>query len=471
MPGSGDLSEEHGPADGQGDEVEDDVVTTPPLPGAWDLTEARAWLESHVNMEVLAPGRVTAPSLDAMRELSALLGDPQEASPVIHITGTNGKGSTARVASALLSAHDLGVGLYTSPDLERLNERIARGEVPIDDAALAEALSAVAAVESMSGVRPSRFDILTLAAFRWFADIAVDVTVLEVGLAGRWDSTNVADAAVAVITNISLDHTEVLGPTREHIAREKAGIVKEGSILVLGETDPDLLAIFEEAGPAELLLAGRDFEVLENDIAVGGRVLAIRTPMATYDEVFLPLHGAHQGENAMAAIVAVEAFFGRPTDPELLQLGLESVTNPGRFEVVGRQPLVILDGAHNAAGAHAAATTLDDFDVAGSRFLVVGMNQGRDPVEMLEVLAEGEVALVVACAADFARAMPAAEVAAAAEEVGVDVVIAKDVGDALQRVGEAAGSDDLILVTGSLYVVGEARRLLGVGRRREHEAR
>jgi dihydrofolate synthase/folylpolyglutamate synthase len=187
--------------------------------------------------------------------------------------------------------------------------------------------------------------------------------------------------------------------------------------------------------------------------------------MAVYDEVFVPLHGAHQGDNVAAAVVAVETFFGRPTDPEVLQRSLEAVTVPGRFEVVGRQPLVILDGAHNPAGAHAAAITLDDFDVPGSRFLVVGMNRGRDPVEMLEVLAEREVELVVACAADSPRAMPAAEVAAAAEAVGVEAVVAKDVADALLRVGEAAGSDDLILVTGSLYVVGEARRRLGVSAR------
>ena len=435
------------------------------MAGAWDLPQALAWLEGHVNMEALAPGRAAAPSLEAMRHLSTLLGDPQAAAPVIHITGTNGKGSTARITSALLTGHDLAVGLYTSPDLERINERISRNDRPIDDEALTEALAAIAALEALGGVRPSRFDILTLAAFRWFADIAVDVAVLEVGMAGRWDSTNVADAEVAVVTNIALDHTDVLGPTRTHIAREKAGIVKPGSALVLGETDPDLLPVFEEAAPTSLLLAGRDFEVLENDVAVGGRVLALRTPMAVYDELFVPLHGAHQGDNVAAATVAVETFFGRPTDPEVLQRSLEAVTVPGRFEVVGRQPLVILDGAHNPAGAHAAAVTLDDFDVPGSRFLVVGLSRGRDAVEMLEVLAEREVELVVACAADYPRAMPAAEVAAAAEAVGVEAVIATSVGDALLRAGEAAGTDDLILVTGSLYVVGEARRRLGVSAR------
>ncbi|MDQ3385424.1 MAG: Mur ligase family protein [Actinomycetota bacterium] len=446
-------------------------IVVPPMPGAWDLDRALAWLEGHVNMEGLAPNRVSAPSLEPMRELSALLGDPQHAAPVIHITGTNGKGSTARITSALLTAHALGVGLYTSPDLERINERIARHDQPIDDASLAEALAAIAAVEEMSGIHPSRFDILTLAAFRWFADIAVDVAVVEVGMAGRWDSTNVADATVAVVTNVDLDHTEVLGPTREHIAREKSGIVKPGSALVLGETDPDLLAVFEAAAPTELLLRERDYQVLENDVAVGGRVLAVRTPLAVYDELFVPLHGSHQGDNVAAAMVAVEAFFGRPTDPELLQRGLEAVTVPGRFEVVGRQPLVILDGAHNPAGANAAATTLDDFDVAGSRILVVGFSRGRDPVEMLEVLAEREVALVVACAASYPRAMPPAEVAAAAEEVGVEVVIARDVADALRKAGEAAGTDDLILVTGSLYVVGEARRSLGVSSRPADGAR
>jgi dihydrofolate synthase/folylpolyglutamate synthase len=416
-------------------------------------------------MEAQAPNRVDVPSLERMRELSALAGDPQHAAPVIHITGTNGKGSTARITATLLAAHDLGVGLYTSPDLERVNERIARNDQPIDDEALAEVLHAIAALEAMSGIRPSRFDILTLAAFRWFADVAVDVTVLEVGMAGRWDSTNVADATVAVVTNVDLDHTEVLGPTREHIAVEKAGIVKPGSSLVLGERDPDLLRIFEAAGPAELLLAGRDYELLENDVAVGGRLLAVRTPMAVYDELFVPLHGAHQGDNVATAIVAVETFFGRPLDPELLAMALERVTVPGRFEVVGRQPLVILDGAHNPAGAQSAAITLDDFDIPGQRFLVVGLSRGRDPVEMLEVLAAEDTALVVACAADFPRAMPAAEVAAAAEEVGVDAIVAVDVGDALDKAAAAAGSDDLILVTGSLYVVGEARRRLGVGRR------
>lgn len=436
-----------------------------PAPAGWDLDQALAWLEDHVNMEAMAPSRVSAPSLDAMRRLSELLGDPQDAAPVIHITGTNGKGSTARIAAALLAAHDLGVGLYTSPDLERLNERIARNGIPIDDEALTEALSAVAAVEAVGEVRPSRFDILTLAAFRWFADVAVDVTVLEVGLGGRFDSTNVADATVAVVTNVELDHTQVLGPTREHVAREKAGIVKQRSTLVLGERDPDLLELFEATQPAEVLLAGRDYEVVENEVAVGGRLLSIRTPLAIYDEVFLPLHGAHQGDNAATALVAVEAFFGRPTDPEIVHGALESVSVPGRFEVVGRAPLVILDGAHNLAAANVAAATLDDFDVPGSRILVVGMSRGRDPVAMLEVLAESEVSLVVACAADSPRAMPAAEVAAAAEEVGVEAVIGRDVGDALARAGEAAGSDDLILVTGSLYVVGEARRRLGVGSR------
>jgi dihydrofolate synthase/folylpolyglutamate synthase len=438
----------------------------PPVPGAWTLAQALDWLESHVNLEAQAPNRVAVPSLDRMRELASLAGDPQHAAPVIHITGTNGKGSTARVIATLLAAHDLGVGLYTSPDLERLNERIVRNDRPIDDEDLTEVLSAIAALEDLSGIRPSRFDILTLAAFRWFADNAVDVVVLEVGMAGRWDSTNVADATVAVVTNVNLDHTEVLGPTREHIAAEKSGIVKPGATLVLGERDPDLLGIFEAAGAEALLLAGQDYELLENDVAVGGRVLAIRTPMAVYDELFVPLHGAHQGDNVAAAIVAVEAFFGRPLDPELLAMALEQVTVPGRFEVVGRQPLVILDGAHNPAGAQSAAITLGDFDVPGQRFLVVGMGQGRDAVEMLEILAADDTALVVACAADHPRAMPAAEVAAAAEEVGVEAVIAADVGDALDKAAAAAGTDDLILVTGSLYVVGDARRRLGVSHRK-----
>jgi dihydrofolate synthase/folylpolyglutamate synthase len=427
----------------------------------WSYEQALAYLDDHTDLERLAAGTWDAPTLDRMRALAELLAEPQHAQPAIHVTGTNGKGSTVRMLSALVAAHNLSVGTYTSPDLERVNERLSRNGEAIDDDAFAEAVGAVGDLEGLSGIRPHRFEILTLAALRWFADLPVDAAVIEVGLGGRWDATNVVDAAVAVVTNVGLDHTEVLGPTREHIAREKAGIVKPGSTLVLGETDPALLPIFEGEGPARLVLRDRDFACTENLVAVGGRALGITTPLARYDDVFLSLHGAHQGDNAALAVTAAEAFFDRPLDDDVVREALGAVSVPGRFEVVGRSPLVVLDGAHNPDGARAASATLADFGFGGERLLVVGMNKGRDPLQMLQLLDAAQARAVVATAVDFPRAMPPEEIAEAARTIGVDVEIVRDVPSAVQRAVGLAGEDDLVLVTGSLYVVGEARRAIG----------
>ena len=426
----------------------------------WSYERAVAYLDDHTDLEKLAAGRWEAPTLDRMRELAAFLAEPQHAQPLVHVTGTNGKGSTVRLVTALLGAHNLSAGTYTSPDLERVTERIGRNGEPIDDEAFAESIRAVAQAEEVTGVRPTRFEILTLAAYRWFADVAVDVAVVEVGMGGIWDATNIADAAVAVVTNVGLDHVEVLGPTRADIAGEKAGIVKPGSTLVLGETDPELVAVFEASADGLVWRRDRDFGCELNRIAVGGRSVDLRTPGATYDDVFLSLHGAHQGDNAALAVTAAEAFFGRPLDHEVVREAMATVTVPGRFEVVRRNPLVVLDGAHNPPGAAAAAATLGDFGVAGERILVVGMNTGRDPVEMLRALDATEARLVVATQADFARAMPAADVADAARSLGVDAEAVPSIPAAVRRAMGQATEDDVVLVTGSLYVVGAARREL-----------
>jgi dihydrofolate synthase/folylpolyglutamate synthase len=382
---------------------------------------------------------------------------------VVHVTGTNGKGSTVRMVTALLGASGLTVGTYTSPHLERINERLSRNGEPISDDELAEQLVGIAALEASSGVRPTRFEALTLAAFRWFADLPVDAVVLEVGMAGRHDATNVADGVVAVVTNVGLDHTAVLGPTRAHIAAEKAGIVKPISTLVLGETDPELVPLFTAEGPARTWLRDEDFGCTANRLAVGGRSVDLRTPAAVYDEVFLPLHGAHQGDNAACAVAACEAFFERPLEEDLLRGALEDVVVPGRFEVVRRNPLVVLDGAHNADGARSAAAALDDLAVSGDRILVVGMNRDRDAVELLEALDAPLARRVVATAAPWLRAMPADEVAAAAASLGVDAVAVPDIGEAVGTAIAAAGPGDLVLVAGSLYVVGAARTALAAG--------
>ncbi|HET7718419.1 MAG TPA: Mur ligase family protein, partial [Acidimicrobiales bacterium] len=221
-------------------------------------------MAGHVNLEREVAPRAAARRLDRVRRLVELMGDPQHAYPVIHITGTNGKGSVARMVTALLVARGLRAGTYTSPHLERVNERMAWNGEPIPDEDLAEVIGAVAELEPLLESPPTHFEILTAAAFRWFADVAVDVAVVEVGLGGRWDATNVADAQVAVLTNVSLDHAETIGPALTDIATEKAGIVKPGSTLVLAETNPDLLGIFQEAGASELWLKGTEFRCGSN---------------------------------------------------------------------------------------------------------------------------------------------------------------------------------------------------------------
>ena len=422
-----------------------------------DFDAAVAYLLEHANYD--RTGRIEHPTLERMERLCEAMGDPQHAAPVIHITGTNGKGSTSQIITRLLMAQGLSVGTYTSPHLERLNERICRNAEPISDEELAEQVSALAELEGLIGVRPSFFELVTAAAYRWFADVAVDVTVIEVGLLGRWDATNVADGQVVVATNVGADHLEYAGPTLADVAREKAGVVKPGSTLVLGETDADLAAVFHAAGAAVVHERDVDFECTRNELALGGRLLDLRTPRAEYHEVFLPLHGRHQGQNAVCALMAVEDFFDAALDHEVVDEAFAAVRWPGRFEVLGHQPLVIVDGAHNPQGADACAEVMaDDFDPAGRRLLVVGLLKGKDPTEMLSALRADEADLVVCCTPDSPRAVPASEISLAARALGCDeVVVVPSVTRACDTALARAGGDDAILVTGSLYVVGEAR--------------
>jgi dihydrofolate synthase / folylpolyglutamate synthase len=254
--------------------------------------QALDYLDHHASYD--KTGRIDSPSTATISRLCELLGEPQHCAPVIHITGTNGKGSTAQMITRLLMASGLRVGTYTSPHLERVNERFTIDCEVISDESFGEQISAIADLEVLAGMRPGYFDICTAAAFRWFADEAVDVMVIEVGLLGRWDATNVVNAHVAVITNIGLDHMEFAGPTRADIAREKAGIIKPQSVVVCGESDAEMVAIFAAADGASLLVRKTDFEVDSNQLALGGRVIDVRTPTTIYPEVLVPLHGRRQ---------------------------------------------------------------------------------------------------------------------------------------------------------------------------------
>ena len=424
------------------------------------VERAFAFLDSHSVYE--KSGRIDSPSTANIERLVQLMGDPHLAYRTIHITGTNGKGSTSQMVTKLLMAHGLRVGTYTSPHLERVNERMMINGLPVSDEELAENVLAIAELEPMVDGRLSYFDIMTAVAFRWFANSAVDVGVIEVGLLGRWDATNVVQSDVAVLTNVSLDHTEFAGPTHAHIAREKVGIVKPSSVFVQGETRPDLEEIFAAAQCSRRVTRNRHFELTHNDLAVGGRLVSMRTTRATYGEVFVPLHGSHQGDNALAALVAVEEFFDHAIDRDVLDEAFASVVMPGRFEVMGHQPLVIVDGAHNVGGAEVCSDVFfNDFQVEGRRLLVVGMLKSREPRELLGALRADEFDVVVCCTAPTPRGTQANDVATAAREIGCEEVLAiDDIDAALLHAYRQMRGEDALLVAGSLYVVGAARPVL-----------
>jgi dihydrofolate synthase/folylpolyglutamate synthase len=334
--------------------------------------------------------------------------------------------------------------------------------VPIPEQDFANCVAAVADVEVISGVRPTYFEIMTASAFRYFADEAVDVAVIEVGMLGRWDATNVVQSHVAVITNIDLDHTEFAGPTLADIAREKVGISKPSSTLVVGDVNDDLNPIWAGAPSRGLVRRIEHFECIGNELAVGGRLLDVSTPRGVYRDVMVPLHGRHQGDNASIAIVAIEEFFDAPINEDVLREGMASVEMPGRFEVLGHHPLVIIDGAHNPAGADVcSAVFFDDFSPVGRRILVVGTLKGRDPELTLGALRVDDFDVVVTCTAPSPRGLESAVLAATARSMGCDEVLeCTSVEDACARALSIASEDDAVLVAGSLYVVGSARTTL-----------
>jgi dihydrofolate synthase / folylpolyglutamate synthase len=431
--------------------------------------DALAYLDEHINLEASLDGpkagAVHGLSLDRMRGIVEVLGDPQGAAPVIHVTGTNGKGSTARMITALLGAHGLTVGTYGSPHLESITERIRRNADAISEQDFAEVVSEVAAVEALFPERPSYFDLLTAAAFAWFAREAVEVMVLEVGMLGRYDSTNVAEADVAVITNVGRDHTDFQGDWRRAIAEEKAGIIAERSAVVIGETDPELVEVFRAEGGALHWVRDEHFGVRRSLVALGGRHADLYTPGSRLEELYLPLHGAHQVDNASVAVAAVEAFFGRPLDRDVVQEGLRSIEIPGRFEVIDRSPLIVLDMAHNPDGTEALAATFDgEFHPEGGLTLVVGMLGGRDPDATLAPLLALRPRRVICTRADSPRSIPAQDVAAAvARGLGdhiAEVRVVDDVADAVRRGVELVAGDDALVITGSTYVAGAARTAL-----------
>ena len=423
--------------------------------------EALTWLESHVDYELVAPNRREIPTLQPIVDTLAMLAEPQHDYPTIHVTGTNGKGTTTTLTAALLVATGLRVGTFTSPDLHAVNERIAVNSEPIDDEEFIALLQRLADVESVSGIALTRFELLTAAAFLHFSDEGVDVAVVEVGMGGTWDSTNVINGDVTVLTNVDLDHTAVLGTTIAEIASDKVGIFRADAIAVVATTNAIVVEIAQRRADelgAELWLLGDSFTLEQNELALGGRVITLRTPFTRYEEILVSLHGIHQGVNAATAIVAAEAFLGRALGEEAVSLTLANARMPGRMELISRKPMIVVDGAHNPAGVKALVATLDGaFHVAGERRCVLGMLSGRNIDDMVEPLVALGFTEFHCCAPRSPRAVPASDVANAVRRHGGVAYEHPSATSALAHARERSTDEDLIVVAGSLYLVAEVR--------------
>jgi dihydrofolate synthase/folylpolyglutamate synthase len=421
------------------------------------------------------------PSLTRISALVDVLGSPHRAMPVVQVAGTNGKTTTARIVDELLRGFGLRVGRFTSPHLQSIRERIVLDGEPVSVQRFVETYDDIAPyldlVDAGSAVPLSFFEVMVGMAYALFADAPVDVAVIEVGMGGTWDATNVADARVAVVTPVALDHSEYLGPDVATIAGEKAGIIKRDSLAVLAHQEPGALdALLRRVVEVEATVAreGTEFGVLERTVAVGGQQLRLQGLGGEYAELFLPLFGAYQAQNAATALAAVEAFLGAgaatgPIDPEVVRAAFAAVRSPGRLERVRTSPSVLVDAAHNPAGmAATVAAVRESFDF--TRLIgVVGCVRGKDISGMLTALEEICAELVVTQNSS-PRAMPADELGALAVDVfGADrVSVHPRLADALDSAVELAeaGPDDAlggsgVLVTGSVITAGEARTLLG----------
>jgi dihydrofolate synthase/folylpolyglutamate synthase len=406
------------------------------------------------------------PDLSRILSLATLLSDPQLTYPSIHVTGTNGKGTAARVAAELACAHGLTTGLYTSPHLVSVRERLSVCGVDITEEEFAEEyehlLPFLMLVDSQGEEQVTYFEALSALAYLWFADKPVALGVFEVGMGGTWDATNLVRGDVAVLTPIALDHPE-LGSTISEVAGEKAGIIKEGAVVVSREQDPDALHVIEarcEEMGATLLLEYRDFEIEDRLQATGGQALRIRGSRATYDELFLPMFGEHAAQNAAAAIVALEALIDKALDPDVAREALSLVRWPGRMEIVRRHPTILLDGAHNPAGAEALTVALREAFIWERLHVVTSISANKNIPGIVRPLAALADIAYVATNTNERSADPLL----IAEEFAVldePVLLFDSVAEALEAALAVADETDLIVVTGSLYTVADAHRALG----------
>lgn len=412
-----------------------------------------------------------APTLDRISALVDILGSPQLSYPTIHVGGTNGKTTTSRMIDSLLFEMGLRTGRFTSPHLESYLERISINGQPIDAKALIFSFNDISPyldlMDSKFENPISFFEAITALAFAAFAEHPIDVGVIEVGMGGQWDATNVVAADVSVITPIGLDHMEYLGSTISEIAATKAGIIKENGFIVLAQQTPEaaveLLRRAAEVG-ADVAREGLEYSIDSRAIAVGGQLISITGLRGHYDDIFLPLHGKHQASNAAAALIAVEAFFGeQDLDIDAVRAGFANVTSPGRCEVIHRDPTIIIDAAHNPHGAKAIAETIQSEFTFDEVTGIVALMADKDALGILQAL-EPVMNLVIVTTNSSERSMNVADLSKLATQVfGADRVFAEET---LEGAIDRAVKDSVrplsdeslaILITGSVVTVGEAR--------------
>jgi dihydrofolate synthase / folylpolyglutamate synthase len=404
------------------------------------------------------------PSLDRIRALADALDHPEVTYPSIQVTGTNGKTTTARMVTALACAHGLATGTFISPHVESVTERISLCGEAIADQEFGEEYGRLVPylhrVDAL-GHPATYFEALTALAYLWFADKPVELGVFEVGMGGTWDATNLVRGEVAVLCPVGLDHKE-LGSTIPEVATEKAGIVKKGNTAVVREQRPEAMRVIEqrcEEVGATLMLEGNDFALAGRAPAVGGQLIAVRGLHASYEDVFLPLFGEQLARNAALSVAALECLLGRPLDHSAVGAALGAVTSPGRLEVVGRRPLVVLDGAHNPDATSALTEALTESFTWERMHLVIGMFADKD-VEAVTRLIAPLAARGYACRSSSPRAAPTDRVERALKEAGLaDVAAFDSINEAVEAARSEATKGDLILVTGSFYTVAEARPL------------
>ncbi|HEX2053319.1 MAG TPA: folylpolyglutamate synthase/dihydrofolate synthase family protein [Actinomycetota bacterium] len=429
--------------------------------------EAKAFLEFR--------GFGITPGLLRIQALLELLSNPQLSYPTIHLAGTNGKTSTARMITAILAAHGLSTGLYTSPHLVDVEERFVLAgwdgrlswqQMTADElaATLSYLQPFIELVENDLSETITYFELTTAMAFEWMSELSVGAAVIEAGLGGRWDATNLVHSAVAVLTPVDVDHARFLGSTPSANAAEKVDILKPGGTAVSAEQAPEVLEMFlrkAESVGAPAVVLGRDFFIDSNETAVGGRSVAVRTSRAAYEGLFLPLHGAHQGANLAVAIAAAEAFLDRPLDSDVLQGALASVTSPGRLEVVRRQPLVVLDGAHNPHAAAALRKTIATDFLFSKLTMVLSVFEDKDVSAVLAELVPSADRVILTRGHNERFAAPQTLEEKSPQMPGQDPPeVVEPVEAAVDRAIAISAEDDMVLVTGSIHAVGEARRHL-----------